>query len=147
MLLQYRLSCFQEKDTKLEHNQRKLLCFENRYSAKPSINRHKEEQGGGTVEWLFMLTFFTFVDHLPRFLVFSLQFLHFVLSWLCIILEKYSVKAVTSVRSPKMKRDASVKVVFFLSKKTTFTEASLFIFGQRTDVMALYKFYVCYDSP
>ena len=46
-------------------------------------------------------------------------------------------KAVTSVRSPKMKRDASVKVVFFLSKKTTFTEASLFIFGQRTDVTAL----------
>ena len=48
-----------------------------------------------------------------------------------------STKAVTSVRSPKMKRDASVKVVFFLSKKTTFTEASLFIFGQRTDVTAL----------
>ena len=46
-------------------------------------------------------------------------------------------KAVTSVRSPKMKRDASVKVVFFLSKKTTFTEASLFIFGQRTDVTDL----------
>ena len=47
------------------------------------------------------------------------------------------LKAVTSVRSPKMKRDASVKVVFFLSKKTTFTEASLFIFGQRTDVTPL----------
>ena len=44
-----------------------------------------------------------------------------------------------SVRSPKIKRDASVKVVFFLSKKTTFTEASLFIFGQRTDVTALNK--------
>ena len=48
-----------------------------------------------------------------------------------------STKAVTSVRCPKMKRDASVKVVFLLRKKTTFTEASLFIFGLRTDVTAL----------
>ena len=42
-------------------------------------------------------------------------------------------KGVTSVRSPKMKRDAGVNAVFFFSKKT----ASLFIFGQPTDFMAL----------
>ena len=39
-----------------------------------------------------------------------------------VILE-YS-KTVTYDDGPKMKRDASVKVVFFLPKKTTFTEAS-----------------------
>ena len=36
-----------------------------------------------------------------------------------------------------MKRDAEVNAVFFLSKKTAFTPASLFIFGRRTEVMAL----------
>ena len=46
-------------------------------------------------------------------------------------------KSVTSVRRPKMKRDAGVNAVFFLSKKTAFTPASLFIFGRPTDVMAL----------
>ena len=46
-------------------------------------------------------------------------------------------KSVTFVRRPKMKRDAGVNAVFFLSKKTAFTPASLFIFGQPTDVMAL----------
>ena len=51
-----------------------------------------------------------------------------------------------------MKRDASVKVVFLLRKKTTFTEASLFIFGLRTDVTALCHFnisdlqYIKYDQ-
>ena len=46
-------------------------------------------------------------------------------------------KSVTSVRRPKMKRDAGVIAVFFLSKKTAFTPASLFIFVRRTEVMAL----------
>ena len=46
-------------------------------------------------------------------------------------------KSITSVRCPKMKRDAGVNAVFFLSKKTAFTPASLFIFGRPTDVMAL----------
>ena len=50
---------------------------------------------------------------------------------------KEIVKSVTSVRRPKMKRDAGVNAVFFLSKKTAFTPASLFIFGRSTDVMAL----------
>ena len=36
-----------------------------------------------------------------------------------------------------MKRDAGVNAVFFLSKKTAFTPASVFIFGRPTDVMAL----------
>ena len=45
--------------------------------------------------------------------------------------------SVTSLRRPKMKRDAGVSDVFFLSKKTAFTPASLFIFGRPTDVMAL----------
>ena len=36
-----------------------------------------------------------------------------------------------------MKRDAGVNAVFFLSKKTAFTPASLFIFKKPTDVMAL----------
>ena len=48
-----------------------------------------------------------------------------------------ATKTVTYDDGPKMKRDASVKVVFFLPKKTTFTEASLFIFGPWTYVMAL----------
>ena len=38
---------------------------------------------------------------------------------------------------PKMKRDAWAKVVFFLSKNTTFTQASLFIFGLSSYVTAL----------
>ena len=42
-----------------------------------------------------------------------------------------------SVGRPKMKRDAVVKAVFLLRKKTAFTPASLFIFGRPTDVMAL----------
>ena len=48
-----------------------------------------------------------------------------------------NIKSVTSVRRPKMKRDAGVNAVFFLSKKTAFTPASLFIFRRPTDVMAL----------
>ena len=36
-----------------------------------------------------------------------------------------------------MKRDAGENAVFFLSKKTAFTPASLFIFGQRTDLAVL----------
>ena len=36
-----------------------------------------------------------------------------------------------------MKRDAGVKAVFLLKKKTAFTPASLFIFGRRTDVTLL----------
>ena len=40
-----------------------------------------------------------------------------------------------------MKRDAGVNTVFFLSKKTAFTPASLFIFGRPTDVMALGEYY------
>ena len=51
--------------------------------------------------------------------------------------KKILTKAITSVGCPKMKRDAGVKAVFLLRKKTAFTPASLFIFGQRTDVMAL----------
>ena len=42
-----------------------------------------------------------------------------------------------SVGRPKMKRDVGGNAVFFLSKKTAFTPASLFIFGRPTDVMAL----------
>ena len=52
----------------------------------------------------------------------------------------YSAKSVTSVHRPKMKRDAGVNAVFFLSKKTAFTPASLFIFGRRTDIMLLVHF-------
>ena len=48
-----------------------------------------------------------------------------------------NIKTVTYDDGPKMKRDASVKIVFFLPKKTTFTEASLFIFGPWTYIMAL----------
>ena len=51
--------------------------------------------------------------------------------------EEQISKSVTSVRHPKMKRDAGVNAVFFLSKKTAFTPASLFIFVRRTEVMAL----------
>ena len=36
-----------------------------------------------------------------------------------------------------MKRDTGVNAVFFLSKKAAFTPASLFIFGQPTDVTVL----------
>ena len=46
-------------------------------------------------------------------------------------------KAITSVGRPKMKRDAGVKAVFLLRKKTAITPASLFIFGRRTDVTLL----------
>ena len=42
-----------------------------------------------------------------------------------------------SVGRPKIKRDAGVKAVFLLRKKTAFTPASLFIFGRRTDLMLL----------
>ena len=47
------------------------------------------------------------------------------------------IKTVKSVHCPKMKRDAQVNAVFFHSKKTAFTQASLFIFRHQTDVMAL----------
>ena len=48
------------------------------------------------------------------------------------------VKAITFVRCPKMKRDASVKYcLFFLVKRQHFTQASLFIFGRRTNVTVL----------
>ena len=46
-------------------------------------------------------------------------------------------KAITSVGRLKMKRDTGVKAVFLLRKKTAFTPASLFIFGQLTDVTLL----------
>ena len=46
-------------------------------------------------------------------------------------------KTITSVRRPKMRRDAGVNAVFFFSKKTAFTQASPFIFGRPTDVMVL----------
>ena len=46
-------------------------------------------------------------------------------------------KAIMSVGRPKMKRDAGVKAVFLLRKKTAFTPASLFIFGRRMDVTLL----------
>ena len=49
-------------------------------------------------------------------------------------------KAITSVGCPKMKRDAWVKAVFFLRKKTAFTQASLFILGRRTGDMVLLYF-------
>ena len=39
--------------------------------------------------------------------------------------------------SENEKRDAWVKVVFFLSKKTAFTQASLFIFGRWMDITVL----------
>ena len=42
-----------------------------------------------------------------------------------------------SVGRPKMKRDAGVKAVFLLRKKTAFTPVSLFILGRRTDVTPL----------
>ena len=42
-------------------------------------------------------------------------------------------KAITSVRRPKMKRDAGVKCCLFTIKRQHFTPASLFIFGRRTD--------------
>ena len=48
-----------------------------------------------------------------------------------------TAKTVTSVRHPQKKRDGGLKAVFLLKKKTAFTPASLFIFGRRTDVMAL----------
>ena len=38
---------------------------------------------------------------------------------------------------PKMKRDAQLKAVFFLSKKTAFSRASLFIFGRSSYVTLL----------
>ena len=50
---------------------------------------------------------------------------------------KKSVKTVKYDDGPKMKRDAWVKVVFFLSKKTTFTQVSLVIFGPSSYVTAL----------
>ena len=56
-----------------------------------------------------------------------------------LVKNQHGTKSVTSVRRPKMKRDAGVNAVFFLSKKTAFTPSSLFIFGQPTDVMALVK--------
>ena len=46
-------------------------------------------------------------------------------------------KTVTSVCRPKIKRDAGVNAVFLIVKRQHFTPASLFIFGRRTDVMAL----------
>ena len=46
-------------------------------------------------------------------------------------------KAITYVHGLKMKRDASVKVVFLGRKKTTFMEASLFIFGPSSYVTVL----------
>ena len=51
--------------------------------------------------------------------------------------QDFCPKSVTSGLRPKMKREAEVNTVFFLSKKTAFTPASLFIFGQPTDIMAL----------
>ena len=48
----------------------------------------------------------------------------------------FTTKAITFVGHPKMKRDAGVKAVFLLRKKT----ASLFIFGRRTDVTLLEQF-------
>ena len=55
-------------------------------------------------------------------------------------------KAITYVHGPKMKRDASVKVVFLGRKKTTFTEASLFIFGPSSYVTVLIYIYI-YTVP
>ena len=54
-------------------------------------------------------------------------------------------KAITSVRRPKMKRDAGVKAVFFFSKKTAFSPPSLFFWGWRTDVtvLAVRFFFLC----
>ena len=52
-----------------------------------------------------------------------------------------ALKSVTSIWCPKMKRDAGMNAVVFLSKKTAFTPASLFIFGRPTDVMALGYFF------
>ena len=46
-------------------------------------------------------------------------------------------KAIMSVGRPKMKRDAGVKAVFLLTKKTAFTPASLIIFRRPTDVTLL----------
>ena len=40
-------------------------------------------------------------------------------------------KSIMSVPRPKMKRDAGVNALFFLSKETAFTPASLFIFGHQ----------------
>ena len=48
--------------------------------------------------------------------------------------------AIKSVRRPKMKRDAGVKAVFLLRKKTALTPASLFIFGRQTEVTVLEQF-------
>ena len=60
------------------------------------------------------------------------------LHWSEIIsVESSEGKSVTSVRRPKMKRDAGVKCCLFTIKRQHFTPASLFIFGRRTDVTVL----------
>ena len=53
------------------------------------------------------------------------------------LISKFLIKAITSVRCPKMKRDAWVKCCLFTIKRQHFTQASLFIFGRRTDVTVL----------
>ena len=75
-----------------------------------------------------------------NFLRVEISYFQNKLSNLLIFSKNSSTKAVTYDNGPKMKRDASVKVVFFLPKKTTFTEGSLFIFGPWTYVMALVVF-------
>ena len=72
----------------------------------------------------------------------SLEVLQFIFSKKATKIEEIftidlTIKSIMYVRRPKMKRDAGVNAVFFLSKKTAFTPASLFIFGRPTDNMAL----------
>ena len=58
--------------------------------------------------------------------------------WFLFLQYYTATKAITSVGCPKMKRDAEVKAVFLLRKKTALTPASLFIFGRQTDVTVYY---------
>ena len=48
-----------------------------------------------------------------------------------------ATKGVTYDERPKMKRDARLKAVLFLGKKTAFSRTSLFIFGRPLYVAAL----------
>ena len=61
------------------------------------------------------------------------------------LLMEICFKTITSVRCPKMRRDAGVKCCLFMVKRQHFTPASLFIFGRRTDVMALVNREICFN--
>ena len=65
---------------------------------------------------------------------------YFLLLTLCIYMHQplqILHKAVRYNHGLKMKREAWLKVVFLQRKKTIFTQASLFIFGRQTNIMAL----------